>query len=498
MSNTIALISFYSPKSLGLRYLENALKKGGYDVEVVYFKAYNSIKPSLPTEKEYGLVLDFLEKTNPLLIGLSVMASPYMEVVYELNARLKKQFSVPIVWGGVYASISAEECMEHADYVTRGEGEGVIVDLADALRDGADITGIPNLVYRDADGKVVMNPLRPVLQDIDGYGIPGIGGTNKHLIDNDTVTDGDPQTTSYSYEMSCSRGCPFMCSYCCSVAVMRLNKGGGKYVRFRNVDDVIAELRQAKKNMKKLKVIHFWDEIFSDDPEWIDRFVERYKKEIRLPFEIWAHPLKANSELIRKLRTAGLYKVVMGIQSGSPYIRKEIFHRPEKNDDIMRCDGIFHDRKVPQLIYDLMLRHPFETVETIKETYEMCLGFKLPFELQLHGLSFLPGADIVPKALEMGLVTQEEMHDLMHAPMQKQFDRHWKFENADPKINYWYDLIFLTQFPSMRKQVLELAKDDESPANRQRLDKLFAKGKKKARLRYWRHKAIIVFKGTIA
>ncbi|MCL1820092.1 MAG: B12-binding domain-containing radical SAM protein [Oscillospiraceae bacterium] len=497
MSNTVALISFYSPKSLGLRYLENALKTSGYDVEVICFKAYNSLKPKLPTEKEYEILLDFLKKKQPLLVGLSVMASPFIEVVHELNARLRKHFDTPIIWGGVYASISPEECMDYADYVIRGEGEGAIIDLANAIRDGADVTDIPNLAYKDAEGKIVMNPLRPLLQDLDAYGIPGIGGMNKHLIDNDTMTDGDPQTTSYSYEMSCSRGCPYVCSYCCSVAVMRLNKGGGKYVRFREVDNVISELLQAKKNMKKLKVIHFWDEIFSDDPKWIDDFVSRYKKEIRIPFEIWAHPLKTNSELIRKLRSAGLYKVVMGIQSGSPYIRKEIFHRTEKNDNIFKCDKIFNDEGVPQLIYDLMLRHPFETVETIKETYEMCVNFKPPFELQLHGLSFLPGADIVPKAIEMGLVTPEEMQELMNAPMQKQFDHHWKFENNDPRINYWYDLIFLTQFPSMRKQVLELAKDDESPSNRQKLDALCVKGKKKARFRYWKHKAVIVLKGTI-
>ncbi|MCL2080556.1 MAG: B12-binding domain-containing radical SAM protein [Oscillospiraceae bacterium] len=497
MSNTIVLISFYSPKSLGLRYLENALKRSGFEVETVFFKSYNSIKPKLPTETEYGILLDFIKKADPLMIGLSVMASPYMEVVYELNARLKKSFSVPVVWGGVYASISPEECMEYADYVTRGEGEGVMAELASAVKNGTDVTEIQNLVYKDADGKVVINPLRPLLQDLDAYGIPGIGGKNKHLIDNDTMVDGDPQVTSYSYEMSCSRGCPFVCSYCCSVAVMRMNKGGGKYVRFREVDNVIEELKQAKKNMKKLKVIHFWDEIFSDDPEWIDRFVKRYKKEIRLPFEVWAHPLKTNTELIRKLRSAGLYKVVMGIQSGSYHIRKEIFHRPEKNESIFKCDDIFHNEKVPQLIYDLMLRHPFETAETIKETYEMCVNFKLPFELQLHGLSFLPGADIVDKAIEMKLVTPEAMRELMHAPIQKQFDYHWKFENSDGRINYWYDLIFLTQFKSMRKAVLELAKDDLSPENRKRAAELVKKGGKLARARYWRHKAAIVLKGTL-
>lgn len=496
MSNIVVLVSFYSPKSLGLRYLENALKKAGFDVELIFFKAFNSVNPKPATEQDYELILNFIKKTDPILVGFSVMASPYMEVVYELNARIKKNFKMPIVWGGVYASLSPEQCMEHADYIVRGEGEGAIVELTTAIKSGGDVSGIQNLVYKDASGSVVMNLLRPLLTDIDAYGIPGIGGENKHLIEHGAVAGGDPQATSYSYEMSASRGCPYACSYCCSVALMRMNKGGGKYVRFREVDKVIKELLLAKKNMKKLKVIHFWDEIFSDDPEWINQFVTRYKKEINLPFEIWAHPLKINSELIRKMRSAGLYKVVMGIQSGSPHIRKEVFHRPESNDAIFKCDEIFHKEKVPQIIYDFMLRHPFETVETIKETFDMCIKFKPPFEIQPHGLSFLPGTDIVGQALDAKLVSPEDMHSSMHAPMSKQFDRHWQCEIEDKVMNYWYDLIFLTQFPSFRKEVLQLAKDDKNPENYKKAEELLKKSKNLVKIRYWRNKGTIVLKGT--
>ena len=79
------------------------------------------------------------------------------------------------------------------------------------------------------------------------------------------------------------------------------------------------------------------------------------------------------------------------------------------------------DCKVPQVNYDFMLQHPFETVEDIKETYELCMSLKPPFELQLHGLNFLPGTDIVDMAIKMNILNTEELEKIMYSPIQEQY-----------------------------------------------------------------------------
>jgi hypothetical protein len=217
-------------------------------------------------------------------------------------------------------------------------------------------------------------------------------------------------------------------------------------VRFRSVSSIINEINNAKASMKNLKVVHFWDEIFPDDKEWIENFSYQYKNQINLPFEIWGHPLKINDYSIAKLVDVGLYKVVVGIQSGSPAIRKEIFHRTEKQEDILEVSRILSRQKVPQVIYDFMLRHPFENEDDIKQTYELCTNLTRPFELQLHGLSFLPGTDIIHIAINKGIAAAQELETNAGGSIQEQFKTYWGQESRNIMMDFWYSLIYISQF----------------------------------------------------
>lgn len=490
----IYLIGFYNPKALGLRYLERALQSAGHEVRILFFKGFNSVRPKAASYRELALLREDIEAFDPGLIGLSVMASLYLETVDAVSVMLRNTFTVPLVWGGAYPTMFPEECLRRCDYVIRGEGEETITELVSALETGASQRNIKNLAFH-RDGGITVNPLRPLELDLDRFGLPDIGGSNKALIENDTLRPGDPQLSSYSYETGAGRGCPYACSYCCSVNINRLHKGLGPVVRFRDPDMVIEELSAAKKKMKKLLFIHFWDEIFSDDPDWIERFAKRYASEIKLPFEIWGHPLKTNRETITRLRKAGLVQVVMGIQSGSPTIRKDVFHRPESQEAILNAAKVLKECRVPHIIYDLMLRHPFETEDTIRETFELCLALPRGFSLQMHGLNFLPGTDIVSMAVERGLVPPDEMDSLTSAGMEDQYSFHWKRDNQNPVINFWYHLIYLTQFNLYRKKAVRLARNSQSPENHRKAESEVRKASRLEKLRNYIHKIRTALRG---
>jgi len=148
-----------------------------------------------------------------------------------------------------------------------------------------------------------MNGIGNILTEKDCYGLPSIECENAYFIENDKVKAGDPQLKAMSYEVIASRGCPFVCSYCCSVNLRRLFPKGAKYVRTRSVKSVIDELIIVKKKFKKLVFVHFYDEIFPNSPGWVDKFVIEYKKHINLPFTIWSHPQMINGG---ELKNAGL------------------------------------------------------------------------------------------------------------------------------------------------------------------------------------------------
>jgi len=464
MGKTVLLLGFYNEKALGVRYLANELKKEGYEPHILFFKEFNSVEPSKASNKELELLEDLIRKIKPLYIGLSVMSSLYLESVYLVNNRIREKFNLPIIWGGVYPTLFPDRSLEYCDYVIKGEGEKALTELLQRLEEGKETKDILNLAFKDEEGKVIVNDVRPLVQDLDSLGYPEIGGDNKYLIHDNILTEGDAQLKALTYELTASRGCPFTCSYCSSINLKRVYTKKGKYVRFRSVDNVMKELHEAKARIKNLKVVHFWDEIFSDEEGWIEEFKERYKKEIGIPFKIWGHPLRINENIIRNLVEAGLYQIVVGIQSGSARVRKEIFNRPETQEEIIESSRVLSQCKVPKVIYDFMLQHPFETLEDLKETYKLCLQMEPPFELQLHGLNFLPGTDIVDMAIEEGHLTVEELEKIMYSSIQEQYDMYWgpAAANKATENSIWVSLIYLTQFPALRGITEKLAKDVEN------------------------------------
>jgi radical SAM superfamily enzyme YgiQ (UPF0313 family) len=423
------------------------------------------------------------------------MASFYMETVLSANAAIKKECHVPVVWGGIYPTLFPEVCMEHADWVVRGEGEEAFIELADMLDgDKRDFSQINNLVYRDESGTLAQNTLRPLLSDLDAFGWPVLGKNNKYIIENDTLVNKDPALDQPVYDISCGRGCPFACSYCSSASLKKIHKG--KAVRLRDPIKIIEELIQAKAKMKKLKYIRFCDEVFPDKDEWLDIFIPQYIKHINLPFECWFHPLRVDENVVRRLRKAGLYKVSMGMQSGSPYIRREIFNRPETNEQIIQASQVLANVKMPLVFYDLMVRHSFETHETMRETLNLCLELKGSFELQMHALGYLPGTAIVQKALDMGLVSQNEMDAHMNAPMKEQYAQFYRNEKSDETMNYLYKLTYLSQLSGYRKIVRSLA-EPSAAENHALVNRLYKRGQRKVRIRHIYKQLKLLFKGFI-
>lgn len=457
MSQRILLIAFYNQRALGVQVLARALEQAGHRPHILFFKAYNSTKPSPVTEAELGLLQGLVEELSPDLIGLSVMSSFYLETVNAVHDRLRRAYCGPIVWGGVYATLFPERCLQRADYVIRGEGEGAITELAGALERGRPVSGILNLAYENRMGAVVKNALRPLEENLDSLGGPSMNREQVYYINNDKLARPPAKSRALTYETTASRGCPFVCSYCSSANLKRLYKGKGPFVRFRSVDSVIGELVQARKTHPRLALIHFWDEIFSDEPGWVEEFSARYKREVGVPFTAWGHPLKISEHVTKHLVDAGLHHMVVGVQSGSDRVRRQVFHRGETNEQIVEASKILSRCKVPKVTYDFMLCHPFESLRDLKDSFELCLRLAPPFSLNLHGLNFLPGTDIVDMAVDQGILSPREMEEALWGGMQGQYDRYWGAGERSGERTLWTSLIFLTQFKTARLPARRLA-----------------------------------------
>ena len=485
----VALINFFNPKSLGIRFIEQALSEAGYDVVMLHIGGFRGAYSVKPGEAEIREFMELLGE--PLWIGFSVISYFYQEIAAEVTELIRQITKAPLVWGGVYTTLLPDRCLDFCDYVIRGEGEASAVEFSERLAAGADVSDMQNLAYR-ANGETVVNPVRPFETNLDLLGVAELGLSNKYFINDGKLYQADPGLDSYSYETSASRGCPYACTYCSSSNLKRMYGNASHYTRYRSARHVIDELKSAKAKMKNLSLIRFWDEVFSSDPAWIDEFSALYKSEIGIPFEMWTHPLKINGAMISKLVGAGMRFVGMGIQSGSPEVRKKVFRRAESQEQIMQAAKTLADCRVPQVVYDFIIGHPLETAEQMKESYALCSELPGKFTLQLHGLAFLPGTDIVEETIKRGVFTREEMDAIMYKPMERLYLAWNVAEVTDPEKLFWYRVTYLTQFPTLRGAARRLSQKPGEEKSRKKAARYYSLSRYFSKLRLVRNKGINV------
>lgn len=181
----------------------------------------------------------------------------------------------------------------------------------------------------------------------------------------------------------------------------------------------------------------------------------------------------------------------MGIQSGSERIRRDVFHRYETQEDILNAISAIQEAGVFWGSFDLMLQHPFETIEDLKESYYLVQKFPGRYELQLHGLNFLPGTDIVDMAIQQGYYTPAELDKIMYAPMEEQFGTYWKRE-VSQESQLWYEMIYCWQFACFRKRLRRWECSPESYVRE--IHQMYSRAKQLARLRYLWKKGYVVLR----
>lgn len=417
---SIVLVAIYRYQNFPVRLMYSLLERiEGIKPYVIFFKNFEANMGKSPTPEEEKLFVKKMVELRPRLVGISVL-SPYVPVAKRLTKLIKDNTSALVVWGGVHPTISPENCIKEADMICVGEGEGTMKELAECLRDGKDYRHIHNLWINDG-GRVIRNPMRPLIQDLDSLSLLSYGSKAFFFIDSGSITGDDPRTRDYYLWVQTSRGCPYICSYCVNSLLRPSFKALGPYSRRRSVESVMNEIKRHLSGT--MGHIYFVDETFGDDKQWLDEFVSRYKKEAGLPFNVEYHPNMVNDEMVGKLVEAGVYGIKIGIQSGSDRIRNSIFHRPGKNADIIALANKISGYGV-NIVYDLILDNPYETEESLKDTIDLLLRLPKPLTFDLYSLQYFPGYPLTQKAIKDGYL---KAGDLTAERLMKTNLRNWAF-----------------------------------------------------------------------
>jgi anaerobic magnesium-protoporphyrin IX monomethyl ester cyclase len=167
--------------------------------------------------------VDIADCLSADLVGISSITST-QPAAYQLAAELAAA-GVPVVLGGPHVTFMAEEGLDHASYVVRGEGQATITDLAAALDTEHPLSGIAGLSWRDGAGQRHHNPDRTRCSQREFQALPA---PDLSLIADSKRMPIKPVMTRW--------GCPFDCDFCAVTATF------SRRVRYRRNSDVLAEL----------------------------------------------------------------------------------------------------------------------------------------------------------------------------------------------------------------------------------------------------------------
>jgi len=380
-------------ESLGIEYLSTVLKEGGHEIELLLdaclFKDRIMHNDRLANYfDEFEHIVAQAVAIRPDLVCFSV-TTDIQTFAERYSKRLKKKLDVPVVWGGVHASVCPQDVLEQewVDFVVQGEGEYALLDLVNALQDGRLVNGIPNIWTKQGNDFVGNKP-RPLIRELDALPFP------------DKSIYGAVRTDfSRGYRTMASRGCPFSCHYCYNCFLKKLYGDEAGLWRIRSVENVIQEIRQAHER-RPFRYVVFDDEMFPTSLEWLEKFVALYKQEIGLPFSCFIHPLTIDEHKMALLEEAGCSSVLMGLDTTDKTFNQEMCGRNVSAEDIARAVDTIRRTKV-SLTGGYIIGFPNRSLKAVVDDLRFYNDHR-PDALNVHWIRYFPGTLVREKLQAQG------------------------------------------------------------------------------------------------
>ena len=352
---------------LGSVLLATIMRDKGYDVRVYI----EDIHP-----------VDMGEVLSADLVAISTITSTAPQC-YRL-ADTVREAGIIAVLGGTHVTFLPEEGLAHADYVVREEGEFAFQELVNAIQAGGGFEKIQNLSYIDPAGRVVHNPERPKIPNLDVNPIP-----DYHLI-----TGWKPGGV---VSIATSRGCPFSCTFC-SVPGMY-----GHAFRTHSIDRVLEELRIHKDDL----YVFFADDIFTANKKRVKELLSRMIAEGLTPE--WGAQVRTETvddpELLRLMRDSNCFNVYVGFESINPRTLK-LFQKKQDLAKIERAIARFHEHNI-KIHGMFVVGSDEDDLETIHATTTFSRKHDID-SIQFMILTPIPGSPGLGHALRQGRQVRDQ------------------------------------------------------------------------------------------
>jgi radical SAM superfamily enzyme YgiQ (UPF0313 family) len=372
----------------GITYISAVLKKYGYETDVFIEGLHDDIVKDICDAK-------------PDLVGFTCNTGE-QRWVERRAAEIKKYSKAPIIVGGPHPTYFPEMIeMDNIDIICRGDGEGVVLELVNRLRDRKDISDIRGLWVKQCD-KIYKNEVAVLEENLDNFPFP----------DRDLYDKYEFFKKETSMQVCISRGCPFSCTFCYNASKKELY-AGQKVVRRRSVDNIISEIKFLLEKYPRMDTVIFNDDNLGLSPEWFDEFFKKYADINGPPFLGSIRADFINEDRVKKLREAKCFCLSVGVESGNFEMRKQILKKNIPDGVYIKAAKLIKDGGI-KLRTSNMCFLPGETIKMAFET--LLLNRKMRADYPwLYPLQPYPRTEIYRYSVENGFL-----------------DKNFSFDNIDP------------------------------------------------------------------
>jgi radical SAM superfamily enzyme YgiQ (UPF0313 family) len=389
--------------SLGLGYLASYLQQAGVSCEILDAHALRW---------NLGDLRRHLKDSRPDIVGVTMTTENRFEGFGAVRAARAALPKAMVIAGGPHVSAAAEDTLSHIpelDIVVRGEGEETLLDLAQGVESPGRIPGIS---HRE-DGKIVHNPDRPYIKDLDRLPFPA-----RNLMPMEKygyLADVPGEGKLPAQNIMASRGCPFNCSFCASP------KMWGRRYRARSTENVMEEIDELV-NRWGARALWVFDDTFTIDRKRTLAICDEIAG--KFPFLRWFCEIRVDTvdlELLAAMKRAGCFCVAFGVESGSQRVIDESVGKQIRLEQVRQT--MDWCRRL-DLMYNpfIILSHPGETEEDARKTMELVRECKADgASVSMAIMHIYPGTRIESIAYEKGILPRDfswaSRSDARRAPM---------------------------------------------------------------------------------
>jgi anaerobic magnesium-protoporphyrin IX monomethyl ester cyclase len=366
----VVLVGHEDEDNLGLRYIAAYLERAGVPVELAPYRT------GMREE-----VLALLRARRPRLVGFSLIFQGMLPDFAELIAFLRRGgITAHFTMGGHFPTLACERTLEAIpglDSVVRHEGERTLLELVRHLG-GRRWGGLPGVACRRR-GRVVVNPARPLIADLDELPFPARNGFLR-------------ARGMAVASLIASRGCHYNCSFCSIRSFY--GEPAGPLRRARSPANVVDEMEQLF-GEHGVRVFVFKDDDLATrgarSRAWIAelcRELEARDLGRRIVWRISCRADDIDPAVLRPLARVGLSWVYVGIESGCEQGLRTFnkrYHVADAHRAVaqLRQLGLAFD-------YGFMLLDPSSTLESVCESVRFLDELGQPGDVSIHFTKMFP------------------------------------------------------------------------------------------------------------